>query len=388
MGGRLRIAVQLVETADYCCLWSEVLECDDAGVGLVRETISQAIIAALTTSLVGQATPRLSPRQTESPEFHNLYLKGRYHLNRRTAEGLRRAIGYFTQLIACSPRYARAHAGLAEALVLLTWYGHAAPNHAMPKAKASALRAVQEDTRLAEAHLALGLVSQLFDWDWARARQSLQLALELSPGSATALFEFGFFLSRMGDLDEAFATMRRAQELDPLSPLINTNLGVNYYYQRNYNQAVRQFEDALELDPGYQPAHYRLAMAYLQMARVNDAIACLEKGLRLPGASPLVLALSGCAMARSGRKDRALEIRDALLASSGDHYISPVSIAILCMGMNENRQALDWLAHGWEEHDMLLVDLKIDPLFDPLRGQPGFRKLLAGMNLSRSTASC
>ena len=383
--GHLRIAVQLVETAECCCLWSEVFESSAGDVLVLREKIARAVAAALMAGRVSHVDPRIPARGLEKPEIHNYYLKGKYHLNRRTAEGLAKATEYFEKLIAAEPEHARGHAGLAEALVLRVWYGHAVPNQVMPLAKAAALKAVKADSRLSQAHLSLGLVMELFDWDWARARQALRLAIDLEPGSATALFEYGLFLGRMGELDEALVIIRRAQGFDPLSPVINTNLGVIYYYQRNLKQAISQYAEALELDSAYQPAHYRLALAYLQQGMTAEAHKRIEKGLRLPSASPHLLALSGYTLARSGRKDRAHSILDALLASSGDRYVSPVSIAILCLGINETGQALDWLEHAREEHDVLLVDIKVDPLFHPLRVKPGFCDLLNRLNLGLPT---
>jgi serine/threonine-protein kinase len=376
------VAAQVVETVGFCCLWSELYDCGAMDVTKLRDEIARAIVSALPVGgAVRTGQSKGPPRAPERPEVHKLYLKGKYHLNRRTAESLGKAVDCFEKLIEAGPDHARGHAGLAQALVLRAWYGYVAPDQVMPRAKAAALRAVKADSRSAEAHIALGLVKELYDWDWARARHALRLAIDLEPGNATALFEYGFFLSRMGELDDAFAIMRRALELDPLSPAINTNLGVNYYYQRNFGQAIRQYQEALELDPGYQPAHYRLALACLHCGLIEEARRYLEIGLRLPGARPLLLALSGYAMARGGRKDRTRAVLEALLASSTDRYVSPVSIAILFLGMNESGQCLDWLENARREHDMLLVDLKIDPLFDPLRANPAFRRLLERMHL-------
>jgi Tfp pilus assembly protein PilF len=256
----------------------------------------------------------------------------------------------------------------------------------MPRAKAAAQKAARLESRSAQSHLALGLVQELYDWDWARARQALRLAVDLEPGNATALFEYGFFLSRMGEPDEAFAAMRRARELDPLSPVINTNLGVNFYYQRNFTQAIHQYQEALELDPSYLPAHYRLALAHLCRGMVEEARRLLETGMRQSGATPSLLALYGCALARSGCKDRARGILEALLASSAERYVSPVSIAILHLGMNESAHALDWLEHARDEHDVLLVDIKVDPVFDSLRVKPAFRDLLHRLDLEGGPA--
>ena len=380
VGRRMRIAAQLIDTGDCSCLWSDVVESGAGDVPAIPERIAHAIVGALPVERV-RSPARAAMQMADKPELYSLYLKARYHVNRRTAEGLAKATEYFECLIAEQPDYARAHAGLAEACALHAWYCFTAPNLVMPKAKASALKAVKADSRLAEAHLASGLVSELYDWDWSKARQSLRLAVDLSPGSATTLFEYGFLLSRMGELDESFLLMRRARELDPLSPVINTNLGVNYYYQRQYGLAVRQYIEALELDSSYQPAYYRLALAHLQQGSVAEAQACLDKAEQLTGSSSRLRALSGYAMARAGRRVAARTILNELLAPAQDRYISPVSVALLYLGLHETRAALDWLEHAREEHDVSLVDLNVDPLYDPLRSLPRFRRLLASMNL-------
>lgn len=379
---RLRIAAQLVDTAGCACLWSEVLESGIGDVLAVREKIAAAIVGALPVERVGRGRDRAPAEEADQPEFYTRYLKARYHLNRRSQEGLVKAIEYFEGLIAEQPDYARAHAGLAEAFALRAWYGYAPPNEVMPKARAAAAKAVRIAPRLAEARLAAGLVSELYDWDWTKARESLRLAAELNPGSATTLFEYGFFLSRMGELDAAFGIMRRAQELDPLSPLINTNLGVNYYYQRRYDAAIGQYLEALEMDAAYQPAHYRLALAHLMRGAPEEARGWLAKAMQLPGAGPRLKALWGCVLASAGRTEEAGRVRDELLALARERYISPAGIAVLYLGLKDARSALDWLERAWEEHDVMLVDLAIDPLYDSLRGFPRFGKLLVKMNLA------
>jgi serine/threonine-protein kinase len=359
-----------------------VLESGIGDVLAIQEKISGAIVHALPVDRVGLPPVRRPLGGLEKPELHGRYLKARYHVNRRTAEGLVKAIEYFESLIAEHPDHARAYAGLAEAFALRAWYGHAPPNEVMPKAKAAAVKAVKAAPRLSEAHLAAGLVSELYDWDWQKARQSLRLAVDLNPGSATTLFEYGFFLSRMGELDAAFVTMRRAQELDPLSPVINTNLGVNYYYQRRYDAAIHQYLEALEIEPGYQPGYYRLAIAHLQRGAPEEARVCLEDAMGRGVPGPRLKALWAYALARTGRPDGAAQIRDELLACRRERYISPVSIALLFLGMKDTRSTFDWLERAWEEHDVFLVDLGIDPLYDSLRSLPEFRGLLAKMNFA------
>lgn len=382
IGDHLRIAAQLIDVAACTCLWSEVLESGIGDVLAIRQKISSAIVRALPVERVARDRVRPSSDEPERPELYTRYLKARYHLNRRTEEGLVKAVEYFEALIAEQPGYARAYAGLAEASALRAWYGFAPPRQVMPKARASALKAVKVAPRLSEAHLAAGLVSELYDWDWPKARQSLCLAVDLNEGSATTLCEYGFFLSRMGELDAAFVSMRRALELDPLSPVINTNLGVNYYYQRWYGAAIHQYREALELEPAYRPAYYRMALAHLQRGSPEAAVTCLENAMRLPGAGARLKALLGFALARAGRPVEAGRVRDELLTHAAVGSVSQASLAVLFLGMNEVSTALDWLERAWEEHDVLLVDLCVDPLYDSLREHPRFRGLLARMNFA------
>jgi tetratricopeptide (TPR) repeat protein len=185
----------------------------------------------------------------------------------------------------------------------------------------------------------------------------------------------------MGEMDTAFSAMRRAQELDPVSPVINTNLGVNYYYQRLYEPAIRQFREALEIDSGYEPAHYRLALALLQQGATDEARSHLERASGVSGASSRLKVLWATAMMRLGQPKEAAKVLGELLASARQHYISPVSIALLFLGLNDSTSALQWLEKAWEENDARLVDLTADPSYDSLRGSPRFQNLLGRMKL-------
>ncbi len=380
-GKHLRVTAQLVETEGCCCVWSEVFDAAAGDVLSIPERIAQVIVAGLPVNHLRVSRARLPSLRIDDPATQNLYLKGRHHLNRRTDEGLRRAVEYFERIIRADPGHARAQSALAEASTLRGWYCFAAPNQVMPPAKASALEAVRLDSRLAEGHLALGLVSELYDRNWAKALDSLTLAVELDPGGATAQFEYGFFLCRTGDIHEGMSAMRRARELDPLSPVVNTNLGVGCYYERDYDNAVRHFLEALGLDRAYVPAHYRLALAYLKQGLLAKAQESLDDVMAFPDAGPLVQALAGYTMARAGRKSAAANIRQALVEAAADRYVSPVAIAIVSIGLEDLSSALDWLLRGVDSNDLLLVDLKIDPIYDSVRGDPRFGKLLTDLKL-------
>ncbi|MEP7361904.1 MAG: tetratricopeptide repeat protein [Acidobacteriota bacterium] len=379
---RLRVAVQLVETAGCCCIWSKMLDVSRDDLSSIPGFVAEFVAANIPKGreagdLAGSITTRV-----DNPETLGLFMKGRHHLNRRTEVGMRKGAEYFGQIISDDPNHIRAHAALAELLSLQGWYCYSAPDDVMPSAKASAMKAVRLDPRLAEGHLALGLVSELYERDWRMAKDSLALALDLNASSATIHFEYGFLLCRTGELSEGIAMMRRALELDPLSPVVNTNLGVSYYYQREYEQAVRHYLDAIDLDEFYPPAYYRLAQAYIQQARLSGAQECVDRAIRLPSASPVVQALAGYTMAKAGRKSAAQGVLATLLQEAGRRYTSPVSIAIVSLGLGDHRAALDWLRRGVEANDLLLVDLRIDPMFDSLRETLSFQKLLMELHLA------
>ena len=382
LGQRLRVAVQLVETAGCSCIWSKMFDLSRDELSSMPEFIAESVAANIPKDRTVVKQSDSIATRVESPETLGLFMKGRHHLNRRTEVGLRKGAEYLGHIIAGDPNHMRAHAALAELLSLQAWYCFEAPDEVMPSAKAAAMKAVRLDPRLAEGHLALGLVSELYDRDWRMAKDSLALALDLNADSATIHFEYGFLLCRTGELREGIALMRRALELDPLSPVINTNLGVSYYYQREYDQAVRHFLDAIDLDEFYPPAFYRLAQAYIQQGRLDEAQDCVERAIQLPSASPVIQALAGYTMARAGRKSAAQNVLATLQQDVGRRYTSPVSIAIVSLGLGDLGAALDWLRRGVETNDLLLVDLKIDPMFDSLRRSVPFQRLLTELHLA------
>ena len=382
LGQRLRVAMQLVETAHGTCIWSKLFDVSREDLASIPGYISELVAADIPMGREIFAPAGSSTTRVESPETLGLFMKGRHHLNRRTEIGLRKGAEYFGQIIADDPDHIRAHAALAELLSLQAWYCYSAPDEVMCTAKASAMKAVRLNPRLAEGHLALGLVRELYERDWLMAKDSLALALDLNAGSSTIHFEYGFLLCRTGELNEGIAMMRRALELDPLSPVINTNLGVSYYYQREYDQAVRHYLDAIDLDEFYPPAFYRLAQAYIQQGRLDEAQECVERATRLPSASPVVQALAGYTIAKAGNRASAQGVLARLLQHVERRYASPVSIAIVLLGLGDRGAALDCLRRGVDENDLHLVDLRIDPMFDALRETVPFKKLLTELHLS------
>lgn len=381
MRARVRISVRLVRIADECCVRSETHEAPLKDLFSVQETVARAVVSGLSLELTEPQAKRLACRRTGDPEAYRLFLKGRYLANRRTEEGLAKGIQCFEQSIQSEPAYAPAWARLAECYVLLGWYGFAAARQVMPKARAAALKALEIGDDVAEAHTSLGLVRELYDWDWWGAEKEFWRASELNPGDASVLFECGFFLSRMTRLDEGLECMRRARQLDPLSPVVSTNVGVNLYYQREFDQALQCYLEALELDPNYYPAHFRLAMTYLHTERLQEGIASLERAKVLSGECPFILGLLGHALAVSGDREGARRLLSHLDSIASKRYVRPLSRVPICLGLGDEGATFEWLDQACREHDAQLVDIKIDPLYDQLRPNPRFQALLRRMNL-------
>ncbi len=377
-GATLRITAQLVKAADGYHLWSGAYEREIKDVFAVQEEISRSIANALRVRL----TRSLAESRTTDVEAYNFYLKGRYHWNKRTEEGLRRSIEYFEQSIARDRKWAVSHAALADSYALLASYGVVAPAEAMKKAKEAASEALRLDETMAQAHATLGFVRSFREWDWRAAEQEYKRAIELNPGYATARQWYAGCLRAVGRTDEALAEMKRAQELDPLSLAAGRDLGRVFLSMRQYERAVEQYRKVLELEPNFPSAYMHLGMAYEEMRMHREAVEALEKARSLPGASPLVLGALGRAYAVSGRRGEAERLLGELESLSRRRHVSPVSRAFISIGLDDKDRALEWLERACAEHDPWIAWLKADPVFDTLRADPRFQRLLRKVGLA------
>jgi len=343
----------------------------------VQDSISERVAAALALKLTGEEQKRLTKRYTDNTVAYQLYLKGRYNWNKTTEEGLKKAIDFFNQAIEKDPSYALAYAGLADAYTSLDWYGVLSTKEANPRAKAAAIKALEIDETLAEAHASLAAVRQ-YEWDWAGAEREYQRAIGLNPNYAVAHQWYGVYLAYMGRMDEGIAEMTRAQELDPLSLAINAQLGFLFYLARRYDQAIEQCQRTLEMEPGYEEARIYLAWIYVQKGMYEEAIAQYQK---LKGDIPDVLAMLGAAYAVSGQRGKARDVLAELKEISQRRYVPPVFVAAIYTGLGDKDQAFAWLEKAYEDRDESFVGLKVLPLFDPLRSDQRFADLLRRMGL-------
>ena len=383
LGNRLVIGTELEDVVDGRQVWGEQYNRQLADIFAVQEEISKEITEKLRLKLTGEDRSRLAKHYTRNALAYQLYLKGRYCWNKRSQEGLRKAIEYFEQAIANDPDYAMAYAGLADCYGVIgsAGYGDPPPRDAMVKAKATALKAIELDETLAEAHASLAFVRFRWDWDWLQAEKEFYRAVELNPNYASARHWYAFYLAAMGRLEEGIAEMNRARELDPLSLVVNTGLGRLLHFAREYDQAIEQYQKTLEMDPTFAQVHFDLGMAYLQKGMFEEATARFQKGVTLSGGLPAMVMALGYVHALRGKRAEAEQILDQLQEPSKQRQISPLYKAFIYAALGKKDQAFEELQRGYEDRSGLLVYLKVEPMFDSLRADPRFQNLLRRVGL-------
>lgn len=309
------------------------------------------------------------------------YIKGRFYWNKRTPEGLSKAVEYFQLAVEKDPNSALAYAGLADTYDLLGYLGTVPPSSAYPKATAAALRALQLDSSLAEAHASLADIHAVHDWQWADAEREYRRAIELKPRYATAHQWYATFLSAMGRHEEAIAEDRRALDLDPLSLIINVSLGRAYFFAGQYDNAVERFQATVDMDPAFVMAHANLGQAYQQKGMLPVAIAELQRADALSGGNPRVLAALAHAYAVSGKRSQAIRIAERLKRLRETSYVSSFDLALIYAGLNDANGAFDWLQRAYKERNGDLIFLKVEPRLAALRHAPKFLWLLERIGL-------
>ncbi len=378
-GEALIIKTELVDIANESQLWGAQYNRKVSDIFVVQEEIAKEISEKLRLQLTGAEEKRLARRHTDSPQAYEAYLRGRYYWNKRTEEGLRKGLEYFQQAIDRDPGYALAHGGLADAYITLAVYV-GPPRDFLPRARAAAIKALEIDSALGEAHACLGLVLAYEAWDWMKAEKEFRRAIELNPAYATAHNWYAECLAAMGRLDEGMAEAKRAQELDPLSLILNTDVGWHHYFARRYDQAIEQCLKALEMDASFIVAHLYLGQSYLHKAMYQEAVSEFQKAVSLSERTPRSLALLGYAYAVSGQKDKAQEVLTELTGLSPRKYVPAYALALIFAGLGENDRALEWLEKASGERYFLVSYLKVDPLWDSLRDAPRFQDLMSRMN--------
>jgi TolB-like protein/DNA-binding winged helix-turn-helix (wHTH) protein/Flp pilus assembly protein TadD len=379
-GENLSINVELMNASDKTQMWGEQYDRKMSDLLAIQREITGEIIEKLKLK-VSSEEQGPAKHYTESNDAYQLYLKGRFYWNKRTAEALKKSIEYFNQAIDKDPRFALAYAGLADSYVVPA--NRLPPREAMPKAKAAATRALELDETLAEAHASLGRVLAAYDWDWTGAEKEYKRALELNPRYATTHQWYGGYLAVMGRSDEAIAERKRAVELEPLSPIINFELGLAFYYARDYDRAIEQFQKTLELDQNFPPAHNFLPAAYEQKGMYNEALAELKSTIPLARGIEWSQSQGGLGhlYAITGKKKEARRVLDELKHVSEQEYLPASSIAFIYAGLGEKDQAFVWLDKAYEEHAFQMQWIKMEPRWDSLRSDARFGNLLRRIGL-------
>jgi serine/threonine-protein kinase len=376
IGDSLIIKTELIDVSDGSQLWGEQYNRKISDLISVQQEISWKISKRLRLRLTGEDEKRITKHYTENTEAYQLYLKGRYFWNKRDKESLNNGIRSFQDAIKIDPGYALAYSGMADSYALLADIGAVAPNEAMPRAKAAAERAIELDNELAEGYTSLAFVKLSYDWAWPAAESDFKRALELNPNYATAHQWYASYLLQMGRYDDATEEIKRAQQLDPLSLIINANKGYYLYFARQYDDAIEQYRKTLEIDPNFGVGRFYLAQAYVQKKMYGEAIAEFQKLITTPGDDLETAAALGYAYAQSGRRAEAQKILTEIIELSKTRYVSPLYIATIHTGLGERDQAIEWLYKAYDARHPGLVLIKVDPMFDSLRGDERFQQLL------------
>ncbi len=379
-GDEFTVSAELVDVRGNRQIWGSQYTRKVADILTTQEEISREISDKLRLQLTGADKQRMTRRQTVDPAAYQLYLQGRYQWNKRTLDGLQQSIDYFQQAIQKDAQYAQAYAGQADAYALLADFNVLPAREVLPKVQAAARQAIKVDDTLAEAHTSLGW-AQFHDLDWSGAEKEFKRAIELNPGYPTAHSWYGELLMTQGRSDRALGEMTRAWELDGLSPILNLALGYRWYYARDSAKAIEQCQKVLSMDPGFIPAHVYLGRAYQQKPSLAEAIGEFKKALELSEGDTNELAALGQAYAVAHQESEARKILDDLKARSGQTYVQPMWIAVIHAGLGEKDQAFDWMQKAYDDRSTCLVYLKVDPLFDPLRGDSRFNDLLHRVGL-------
>jgi TolB-like protein/Flp pilus assembly protein TadD len=378
---RIRVTAQLIRTSDETHVWAETYDRTLGDSFPVQTEIARAVAGTLERWLPGVQPSAWTGHQAVAWEAYEATLRGRYFLERRTAEGILKAREYFERAIALEPAYALAHVGLADAYVLSVTYADAPAAAAMARARALVDKAIAIDGREAAAHAWLGIVLTEYDWDWAGADRAFRRALELNPNFAHAHKLYAEYLSYVGRFGEAITEARLARQLDPLAVVTNSLVGFVLYRARDYEDALAALQPAIELDPNHPTPYLARGLALSMLGRHADAIAALEKGVEASQRSTEMVAQLALALGRAGRIDRARTLLSELEARARSQHVSPFAFALAHTGLGDSEKAIAALERAYQQREWYLCVLKVDPIFDPLRRDPRFQDLLRRLNL-------
>jgi TolB-like protein/Flp pilus assembly protein TadD len=382
-GNNLTITLELVDGITGQQIWGNQYKRTASSLISLQNEIMRDVLTKLQTRLSVTEKEKLDKRYTENVEAYQLYLKGRYYWNKRTASDLRKSTEYFKQAITLDPSFALAYSGLADSYVLFSGYGVATPEESFPEAKESAKKALELDETVAEAHAALGYTLFNYEWNFEESEKHMKRALELNPNYATAHNWYGNAnLLAAGRFDEAIETLNKAQKINPLSPITNADLGNSYLFARQIDKAVEQFQKTVEMDGNFYYARAYLGRAYMMKGLFDEAQLELQKAQSLSD-DPRILMLMVCNYSKMGSKDKALSVLDQMKDISKKRYVSSYYFALAYTALGKKDEAFKWLEKAYLEREGRMTLIKVDPLLDDLRSDSRFTELMQRVGLHK-----
>lgn len=383
LGDSLIFKTELIDIANEAQIWGEQYRREMTDIFTLQGEIAEAISEKLKLKLTGEQKKELAKRYTDNTEAYQFYLKGRYFVtSKRTEEWIKKGIEYFQKAIDLDPNYTLAFSGISEAYSFLaSSTGGWSPHDAYPKAKAAALKALELDDALGEAHCSLGFSRLLYDWDFAEAERQFKRAIELRPNYPNSHDGYGFYLKAVGRHAEAIEKCKLVQRLDPLSPFAHISLGYAYYFARDYDKAIEECNKALEMDKNLTFAYRNLGLALMQQGEIEKAIEALSNAVKYSSGGLAFESYLGFAYAVAGKRAEALEVLASLADIDKERYVPANNFAIIHAGLGNFDQAFEWLEQAFKERSGFLPFLKVEPVVDCLRGDPRFQTLLRRIGL-------
>jgi TolB-like protein len=380
-GDNIRVTVQMIDTKSGYNIWSQQYTEKEDDVFAVQDKIANSVAEKLELSFLGNAHQITTKKQTQSKEARELYLKGRFFWNKGGASAFNKAIGFFLQAINTDPMYAEAYSGLADCYTALGYGSFLAPKDAFPKAKEAAVKALEIDSTLADAHASMGFFKFYFEWNWAMAEKELKTAITLNPNYALGYDYYGYYLTMMGAYDEARTILQKAEDLDPLSVKIRTDMGFSMYYSGKYDLAMKEFQACLEMEPKYALTHIWFARLYQAKKMYPEAIAEYRETLKAIPNWPVALAGIGNIYGEQGKKREAFEVLDTLNSLTSRQFVTSYGIALVFTGMGDKDKTFDWLNKAYDERSNFLVWLHRDPRWASIRSDKRYTELARKLGL-------
>jgi DNA-binding winged helix-turn-helix (wHTH) protein/TolB-like protein/Flp pilus assembly protein TadD len=379
---KVRLTVRLLNVQDGSPLWA--YKCDEycTDIFALEDAISERVAGALALELTSEERKLLTKRYTENAKAYELYMRGCLFLNKRTAEGIRKALEYFKQTVALDPNDALAYLGLGDCYHQSVYFTSTPSRELIPKAKAMAKKALEIDETLGEAHALLSRLNDA-DWDWNEALKEYQLAISLSPVSARAYHGFAYTVGKRGRFDEAVAAIRKARDIDPLNLVINSDIADILCYADRYDEAVEQCRKTLELDPNFSMAHAQLGVAYWGKGMYREALGPLQRAVELEGEGSVRMIQLAMGYGFAGQKDKAQEFLKRLRKRAKTEYVDPTWFAGLYAALGDKEKALDWIEKAYDERSVTATGLLVDTRFNTLRSEPRYQAVLSRMGLTR-----